>query len=1479
MISNKKKTISVLILFLCTILLISNIQPLVSFIIPTNSEIYTEEELTPPDPLKKGMHISDNIETYRDFQGELFTSMRDKPDMEWTPITKSFDSNDLNNMESYSDCGTDTVGYNLLTKSEEIIPVESFPSESGAEQRTVEPYEGLISEPSLESVIGTDDRTRIYNTEDYPWRTVVKLYITAGDGSGRIGSGMIIDNFHILTAGHCVYNHDHGGWAQSIEVIPGKDDTDWPFHHAWVTYMRSYTGWTNDENHNHDWAMCTLDRNVGMYTGWMGRRTADKSSSIYTGTLNIAGYPGDLDFGENMYYDSDVGTDAKDYTHWYHMDTYGGMSGGPVWQYTSGLRYILSIHAYGTGGSWTDNHGTRLNNDKYDRILSWQGDDSGSEPTDKPDLRDRGAAYRTVSDYDVQAGVDSLTVNCDVENVGTAASGTRTVKFYASTNNIITEYDYYLGSDTVSISAFSYDGTVSWSGLVPNSIPEGDYYIGWIIDAYDTADEFDESNNIAYETPKVHIDGYTPPTGYIEVTVRDADTYGTLSSAYIYVKDSTDTVIDAGYTDVSGFYNVTGLDVGWYYIYISRNGYNDKMVSNYINWRDDDDYYTVSLEPKPIDSGYIEVNVNDVDTTNPIYNAYIKCYNMTSGLLIDTGYTDTSGFYNITGLTTGDWFEVEVQKTGYKPQSKQTYINWNGDDDYMSFNLKEYPRDSGYVEIRTYNATSGLNVSSVYITCENLTSGSLIDSGFTDSNGFINFTGLTTGDTFRFNASKGGFADQSKQTYINWNGDDDYLNFYLSENPPDSAYIEVTVLDSDTYLAISSAYVECFNSTNDRVFSGWTTGDGKITVTGLTIGWYTIQVSRVGYKPQNKTNYINWKGDDDYLTFYLEEYPPNSGYIELTVLDYDSSAPISNAIVNVYYNNGTFFKAGITDGFGFYNITGLSIGNWDLDISKVGYKSSTVSNYINWNGDDDYKTVYLQSYPLDSGYIEISVLDSMGIDPIDGALIKCLNSTSGALIDSGNTDSSGFYNITDLYVGSYNITVSKQYFKKQTKLDTINWAGDDDYLTFNLELSINYVDGKIAIFQDSYSWGKNVTEPILIKHNISYNIFSSMDFGAVDLTPYDKVIISSYQPQQFYNRLVGNVSWFENYANNGGILEVHACDSNSGSSWFGLLLMPGGLNKSQTYTNNVTISILNHPILNSPYPVEDAELDNWGWSTHGYFSKYPISTRKILLDSNNSSKPVLIEFPYGAGQIIASMQTLEWNEYYNDTRILENMILYAGADYDPPVSDISYSSIVSPNFIIPSTPFSLSADDGEGIGLQNITYSIDGGAWTLYSGSFTLGALAEGLHTIEYFATDINGNEESINSEDVYLDVTAPSSTIAFTPIAGINIVNTTTQFTITADDGSGSGVDIIEYRIDDGAWTTYSGPFTLNSLPSGNYTIEYRSKDNVENLESINSIEVSLEGGDGSPPSRIIGFPIALLLIVSSISLAFIFIKYRKRT
>ncbi|MBA7551790.1 hypothetical protein ES705_44339 [subsurface metagenome] len=77
------------------------------------------------------------------------------------------------------------------------------------------------------NIIGEDNRERITPTTDYPWSSIVRLYITWGADS-FIGSGVLIDKNHVLTAGHCVYSHSHGGWADNIKIIPGADNGNEP---------------------------------------------------------------------------------------------------------------------------------------------------------------------------------------------------------------------------------------------------------------------------------------------------------------------------------------------------------------------------------------------------------------------------------------------------------------------------------------------------------------------------------------------------------------------------------------------------------------------------------------------------------------------------------------------------------------------------------------------------------------------------------------------------------------------------------------------------------------------------------------------------------------------------------------------------------------------------------------------------------------------------------------------------------------------------------------------------------------------------------------------------------------------------------------------------------------------------------------------------------------------------------------------------
>jgi len=392
--------------------------------------------------------------------------------------------------------------YEMATGNSTIIPIDdTTQSLVETSSNSTPPFEGLLPTGVMPlTVFPPDDRAQITDTTVFPWRTICSLLITMPNGKQYFGTGAIIGipgghGFHVLTAGHNVHDPDDGGWADSVKVIPGLNGNYMPYYYAWAAHVRSYTAWTQDRDQRHDWALLTLDRNLGDFTGWMGRKTALSFDPIYTGWLHTAGYPGDKGMPPiTMWYDADYGRSADEYNHWYYMDTYRGQSGSPVWRLEDSERYILSVHTYGDQGSGS-NKGTRLNKEKYDHITTWRDEDT--PPTDKADLIDDGQAYSGFSPTTITPG-QNFQVWCDVRNIGTADSGGFHVSYYASTNNIISASDYLIGSDYVpSISPFLY-GNSDWSGAFP-SIPAGTYYVGWIIDGSGQVSEFDKTNNIAYK--------------------------------------------------------------------------------------------------------------------------------------------------------------------------------------------------------------------------------------------------------------------------------------------------------------------------------------------------------------------------------------------------------------------------------------------------------------------------------------------------------------------------------------------------------------------------------------------------------------------------------------------------------------------------------------------------------------------------------------------------------------------------------------------------------------------------------------------------------------------------------------------------------------------------------------------------------------------------------------------------------------------
>jgi hypothetical protein len=192
--------------------------------------------------------------------------------------------------------------------------------------------------------------------------------------------------------------------------------------------------------------------------------------------------------------------------------------------------------------------------------------------------------------------------------------------------------------------------------------------------------------------------------------------------------------------------------------------------------------------------------------------------------------------------------------------------------------------------------------------------------------------------------------------------------------------------------------------------------------------------------------------------------------------------------------------------------------------------------------------------------------------------------------------------------------------------------------------------GQVAVFQDEYPWGYGSVQDILNANSISYSMFSSADIGNVDLSTYAKVIIPSYQPGGFYLAVANNRAWFESWIQAGGVFEIHGAE---GDAW-DALTMPGGLTKVYYGSNDLTIQDPGNPLVQN---VDSNEIDNWGASAHGYFTGWG-APPTVIITEDTTGGPVLLEFGYGSGKVIATMMTVE-HGYANgfEADLLPNLVL------------------------------------------------------------------------------------------------------------------------------------------------------------------------------------------------------------------------------
>ncbi|MCX4469987.1 ThuA domain-containing protein [Micromonospora sp. NBC_01655] len=164
----------------------------------------------------------------------------------------------------------------------------------------------------------------------------------------------------------------------------------------------------------------------------------------------------------------------------------------------------------------------------------------------------------------------------------------------------------------------------------------------------------------------------------------------------------------------------------------------------------------------------------------------------------------------------------------------------------------------------------------------------------------------------------------------------------------------------------------------------------------------------------------------------------------------------------------------------------------------------------------------------------------------------------------------------------------------------------------------------------------------------------------------------------------------------------------------------------------------------------------------------------------------------------------------------------------------------------PVTVTLAAADEAGGSGVAGTEYQLDGATtWTAYAGPVQI--TGDGAHELRFRSTDGAGNVEETRKVAVRIDATAPVSSAAFAP-ANDDGWHAGTVPVVLASTDAGSGVERLEWALDGGAWTPYTGPVEVTG--DGTHELLYRATDTAGNAETLKSAVVKI---DGSKPTLLV--------------------------